>query len=309
MSDKAIFHRSGVMVIEKINDITGEVEVEPVDPIINDLELKIEELQEQIGEEKNKSGYDKNQVKENKQRINEIQSEIKDIRNRAEKLIDLNNQIILCLDTPQDSLFDTLMSLMSQDIPGDQKYSFAEKSTSGQIVTRVNRLRGMPVLFTTRVIDDTRALRFQEKNRRFPNVTPNTTCEKIKTANIQTEMKYGLVPEEYDHLVVSREDKQRCKHIIEIIIAKLKHHSKSLEPKELGIRMPFSIARSIPASNNQVWSMTVMERILKYLAIITKVNMDNRPKIVDNETGQFYPICTFDDLKETLQIMATATAA
>ena len=48
-----------------------------------------------------------------------------------------------------------------------------------------------------------------------------------------------------------------------------------------------------------------MERILKYLAIITKVNMDNRPKIVDNETGQFYPICVFDDLKETLQIMAT----
>jgi hypothetical protein len=302
MSDKAIFHRSGVMVIEKINDITGDVEVEPVDPIISNLESESEELQDQISEEKAKSNFDKSLVKENKQRINEIQSEIKDIRNRAEKLIDLNNQIILFLDTPQDSLFDTLMSLMSQDISGDQKYQFAEKSTSGQMVTRVNRLRGMPVLFTTRVIDDSRAVRFQEKNRRFPNITPDTTGDKIKTANMQTEMKYGLVSEEYDRLVVSREDKQRCRQIIKVIIAKLKHHSKSLQPKELGIRMPFSIARSIPASNNQVWSMTVMERIMKYLAIITKVNMDTRPRIIDTETSQFYPICTFEDLKETLQI-------
>ena len=37
MSDKAIFHRLGVMVIEKINDITGEVEVEPVHRIGNDF--------------------------------------------------------------------------------------------------------------------------------------------------------------------------------------------------------------------------------------------------------------------------------
>ena len=123
---------------------------------------------------------------------------------------------------------------------------------------------------------------------------------------MQTEMKYGLVPEEYDTLVVSREDKQRCRHIIKVIIAKLKHHSKSLQTKELGIRMPFSIARSIPANNNQVWSMTVMNRIMKYLAIITKVNMDSRPRIIDTDTGQFYPICTFEDLTETLQIMATA---
>ena len=45
----------------------------------------------------------------------QIESEIKYIRSCEEKLIDLNNQIILCLDTPQDSLFDALMSLMSQD--------------------------------------------------------------------------------------------------------------------------------------------------------------------------------------------------
>jgi hypothetical protein len=92
MSDKAIFHRPGVMVIEKNNDKTQELDIEPIDPILNELELKIEEIQEQMKTGKNTS--------ENKRRIKEIESEIKDINERAEKLIDLNNQIILGLDTP-----------------------------------------------------------------------------------------------------------------------------------------------------------------------------------------------------------------
>jgi hypothetical protein len=49
--------------------------------------------------------------------------------------------------------------------------------------------------------------------------------------------------------------------------------------------------------------MTVAERTMKYLAMVTKLNMDNRPRIVDKETGAFYPIATFDDLKETLLLM------
>jgi hypothetical protein len=49
--------------------------------------------------------------------------------------------------------------------------------------------------------------------------------------------------------------------------------------------------------------MTVMDRTTRYLTIITKVNMDSRPRIIDTETGKFYPISTFEDLKETLELM------
>src|SRR5919199_4850596 len=54
--------------------------------------------------------------------------------------------------------------------------------------------------------------------------------------------------------------------------------------------------------------MTVMDRTMRYLAIITKVNMDSRPKIIDTKTGKFYPISTFEDLKETLQLMGMASS-
>ncbi len=53
--------------------------------------------------------------------------------------------------------------------------------------------------------------------------------------------------------------------------------------------------------------MTVLTRLLNYIAIITKVNMDSRPKIVDTETGVFYPISIYDDLKDALEIMKTAS--
>jgi hypothetical protein len=204
------------------------------------------------------------------------------------------------------------MSLISQDTPRDQKYAFVEKSASGQIRTRINRLRGIPVLFTTRVIDDTRGLRFDEKNRRFINITPDTSKEKIKAANKMIGLKYGCLPVEYDTLVVSREDKEKCKHIIKVIIAKLKQQSRNLKPKDSGIKVPNpiidAISESIPVSENQVWSMTVQGRLMKYLTIITKVNMDSRPKIVDRETGQTYPIMIFDDLKQTLELMHRAAS-
>ena len=31
--------------------------------------------------------------------------------------------------------------------------------------------------------------------------------------------------------------------------------------------------------------------------------MDHRPRLVDKNTGAFYPISTFEDLKETLELM------
>jgi hypothetical protein len=54
----------------------------------------------------------------------DLELEIKDIESTAEKLIQLDNQIILCLDTPEPSVYDALMSIISQNTERDQQYSF-----------------------------------------------------------------------------------------------------------------------------------------------------------------------------------------
>ena len=198
-----------------------------------------------------------------------------------------------------------MLSLISQDSERDQEYTFVEQSGSGKFGARTNILTGTPVIFTTRVTDDTENKRFAEKNRRFINVTPNTSEAKNKAAIELMFKKYGSTPEEYDIQVVSREDKKRAKKIIEIIFEKLRHHSSLLDQKdrETGVKIYFwqSLHHAIPAEDP--WSMTVTDRIIMYLSVYAKIRMDFRPRLVNKETGAFYIIPIFEDLRDTFDIM------
>ena len=293
ISDKAIFHSDGQLVVE--DPVTGDVR--HLDPIIDELEARIDELEVQDS-------------RGNKPQIREIESEIKSLKRSAQKLIDLTNKIIIIQDTPQQTVFNLLMTLLSQDTPKDQIYAFTDKTSgSGKLTQSRNRIRGMPVIFTTQVIDDTDNQRFEEKNRRFIHVTPNTSREKIREANKLTAFKYGFLPDEYDQLVVSRPDIARAKQIIRTIIAKLNQHTKHLGPKNTGVKIPFatSLLDSLP-DDGRVWQMTVGERFMKYLSMNTKLHMDQRPKLVHKETGAFYPIATLEDLKDTLPLIERAAS-
>ena len=202
------------------------------------------------------------------------------------------------------------MSMISQD-SDDQLYEFTDKSGTGKIGSKVNRLRGTPTIFNTQVIDDSRQVRYQEKNRRLIHVIPDTSTKKIHTTMDLISHRYGLVNEEYDIQVVNGVDKKRVKDIVSIITDKLIDHSKFLAPKESGVKICFgkSIAYGIHKGGDiGEWGMTVMDRTMRYLTIITKVNMDSRPRIIDTETGKFYPISTFEDLKETLELMGMASS-
>ena len=131
---------------------------------------------------------------------------LKNLMQSLKKLIELDNKIFLFLDTAQEGLFNTLMSMISQD-SNDQLYEFSDKSNTGKIGSKINRLRGTPTIFNTQVIDDTRQVRYQEKNRRLIHVIPNTSTEKIHSAMGLIGQRYGLVDEEYGIQVVSGADK------------------------------------------------------------------------------------------------------
>jgi hypothetical protein len=302
MSDKALFHRHGVDMI--VDEDTGNTIF--AQPLIDDLKIKIEEL-----EEKNEQLIDALKRKENKIELQRLKSKLQDIRDRSQKLIELDNTIFLFLDTAQEGLFNTLMSMISQDSPDDQLYEFTDKSGVGKLGSKVNRLRGTPTIFNTQVIDDTRQTRYQEKNRRFIHVIPDTSTKKIHAAMDLIGQRYGLVDEEYDAHVVDSADKERAKEIVSLLVDKLIDHSNFFAPKKPGTKICFtkSVAHGIHKGREvEEWAMTIMDRTMRYLAIITKVNMDSRPKIVDTETGKFYPVSTFEDLKEALQLMAMASS-
>ena len=151
-----------------------------------------------------------------------------------------------------------------------------------------------------------RGQRFAEKNRRFINVNPDTSAKKIMTAKHLIGLKGGMLPEELDDMVVSKVDKEKAKSICSYIVRKLIKHSQFFAPKETGVKMAFipSVAYGLPGDPNDVWGMTVMDRLIRYLSIITKVRMDSRPRLIDLEKpGKFYPVATFGDLREALSLM------
>ena len=232
MSDKAMLHKEGTMVIE---DDDGQPV--PLDPLVEKLEGDKEKLNEELSNLSN-NHVDKERRKILKKLIAGIEEEIKSLRMISQKQIVLENRIILLLDTTQDSLFNALMSLVSQDTKDDQKYEYVD--TSSSIKTRVNRFKGIPAIFTCQVVDDSRQVRYAEKNRRFIHVIPDTSSDKIQTAMDQIGLRYGLLPEEFDTQVVSREDKQQAKKICSRIVKKLIDHSRYLEPKDSGIKVTFS---------------------------------------------------------------------
>ncbi len=172
------------------------------------------------------------------------------------------------------------MSLLSQD-SREQLYIFTDKDSSGKrLQTRTVLLRGAPLIMTTQVVDDTRNYRFAEKNRRFIHVNPNTTENKIGEAMRQMAIKLGGPSDDFES-IVSSEDIKKSKEIIEKLCKKLNNHNQKFldnDIKDNGVKIPYAsiLYSSLPTSD--AWSMTVLTRLLNYIAIITKVNMDSRPK-------------------------------
>jgi hypothetical protein len=276
-SNKAFQHKEGELVIK---DEDGNYT--PLQPQLDKLEDQADDMDE--GPE-----------------LKKLLKQIKALKRKGQKLIILDDTIIVIQDTPQDALLNNIMSLVSQDSERDQEYLFVNDKLQGTS----NIIRGMPVIFYTRVLDDTHNNRAEEVFRRFVNISPNSTKEKTQEANRITSKRFGLLPEEYDEQIVSNTDKERAKEIIKNMVENLKAHTTYLAPKQSGVKILFEETISHAMPYHDVFQMTVNDRLIRYLSIITKVKMGSRPRLVHRVTGAFYPVPTFDDLKEAFTLMQT----
>lgn len=282
VTDKAFFYMKGKMVIK--GDKPGEFI--DVKPIISELKLRKRKKKETITDEEEHA----------------IDEEIERLEEESLRLIDLRFIDIILADTPQEGLLNAIMSILSQDSENSD-YMYTDKN---KMQSTKNVILGMPVFIYTRVLDDTKNPRAEEVFRRFVNVTPNVTPDKINSANKLTFVKMGTLSEQYDKIVVSEEDTRKAKEIVALLVDKLIIHSQYFGFKDSGIVIPYikTLANMLPSDD--VFMMTVADRFARYLAIVTKTRMDSRPRFVHRTTGAFYPIATFEDLKETFELMESA---
>ena len=167
MSDKALFHRPGKLVIKNENG-----EYQPVEDKIAEIDSEIEDKASEVY-----TTSDPNLKKGVKSQIRSLQDEKNELTKNAIKLIDLNNKALIFLDTPNHTLLEAIMSLLSHD-NHEVEYHYID-SFNG-IKTKTNVLRGFPTVIFTAAIDYSKYQRWPEIQRRFIVTNPKMTPEKYR---------------------------------------------------------------------------------------------------------------------------------
>ncbi len=167
MSDKALFHRPGVLVIKNENG-----EYQPVEDKIAEIDSEIEDKASEVY-----TTSDTNLKKGLKSQIKCLEDEKRELTRGAMKLIDLDHKALIFLDTPNHTLLEAIMSLLSHD-NYEVEYHFVDNLNG--IKTKINVLRGFPTVIFTAAVDYSKYQRWPEIQRRFIVTNPKMTPEKYR---------------------------------------------------------------------------------------------------------------------------------
>lgn len=291
MSEKALFHRSGPLVV-KDND-GNYISVKEK---INDIDAQISACRAEIERTTN------NDLKQAKRHeTKDLEEQKKEVYANSKKLIVLSGKTLVFLDSPPAKLLEALMPLLSHDRP-EVEYEFVD--TYNGIKTRGNILRGFPAVIFTAAKDYTNNARYPEIQRRFLITNPEMSQEKYRNAIECISAKYSLPDYAYQLTVISDQEKEIAKNIIiniqnkivDICSSSLKrNHNQVFIPyhEPLKASLPFTDASYMSAAKTLfVW--------IGHLALIHQ-----RPLIcaMNGIYIELIPLATFDDLVEAMSLI------
>ena len=294
MTDKALFHRSGTLVIKNENG-----EYESIEDKIANIDKEIEEKEHEITQ-----SHDKNVKQGLRSLITNLNQDKKNLVKDSRKLIDLSNKIIIFLDTPSQQLLSGLLPLLSHD-KYEIEYEFTD--THNGIKTKNNVLRGWPAIIIAQALDYSKSPRFPEYQRRFITTNPKMTKEKYNEAINLIFDKCSVPDKVYQNEIVSDEDKDKAKEIIKGLKEQIQDICSNVKPGKNNVIIPFRdlILESIP--KEKALDMTRANRLSTYLSFLPIVYFHNRPRLTLVKKGdtkiQTIPIATFEDLQNTISLM------
>jgi hypothetical protein len=305
MTEKALFHKRGMIGV-KVDGQYVSLKL-LLDPLQKEM-TKIEEEKEET-----KTADEKNELN---QEYNELLERVEELENKAVKIIDLQNKVLLFMDTPPENLFSALMPLMSHD-KEETTYEFTD--TDRGIKTRTNVLRGFPSFIFTQAKDFSGYERAEEIMRRFLISNPNMDIGKYNEAADLIAKKYSVPDYVYQETIVSEEETEKAGLIANKILTDIQKLNEYTKPSKNNVIIPFY--ETVRKSLNIVkgLDMTSTARIFGCLSLLPIIKSYRRPKLVIEyptierngvpmkEPDLVIPIATFDDLQETLYLMENST--
>jgi hypothetical protein len=296
ITDKALFHRAGKLVIK--NNANGEYE--DAEGLIEEYNSRIESLKSELESCKNKDKKDGL-----KAQIKAVEEEKRDLENSTIKLIDVSHKILMVLDTVKPGLLNTLMSILSHD-NYETEYEYADSTNNG-IKTKVNVIRGFPAFFYAQALDISHYKRYPEIKRRFLKITPKMTKEKYRAAIELIGKKFGLPDFMYQEVVVSNAEKVKAREIVHRFKDNILNVCSAIEPGNNNVIVPFqkNVLDALKADDAQ--DMTVTYRLFSWLSLLPIVKIEKRPRLIIRKKGevirQVIPFALFEDLKEAIFLM------
>ena len=285
MTDKALFHRTGKLVVK--NEIG---EYESIDEKIVKMDSEIDDKQSEISTTKNP---DLKQALQNQIKVLQIQK--KDLGKSARKLIDLSHTTIVFQDTPSLGLLSALMPLLSHD-KFEVEYEYVD--THNGINTRTNVLRGWPAVILSQAIDDSHYKRYPEIQRRFIITNPKMSTEKYSDAIDLIGDRYGLPDFAYQEEIINDADKEKTKRTIRELKDKISACVR-LDPGKNNVIVPFSEAITAALPHEKAADMTIANRLFSAISLSAIINVDKRARFVLRKDGdpvmQTIPFATFED--------------
>jgi hypothetical protein len=298
MTDKALFHRQGVLVIK--NEIG---KYEPINEKIAEIDSEIQDKENELENTKDRN------LKQGLRSASEgLKNKKRDLLKDAKKLIDLSHKILVFLDTPRTELFNALMPLLSHD-KYEVEYEFVD--THNGIKTKTNVLRGWSAVIFAQAIDYSHYQRYTEIQRRFIITNPKMSTEKYKRAVDLIGDKFGLPDFAYQEKIVSDEQKEQVREIIKEIKEKILDFCSGIEPGKNNVIIPFNeIITKLLLPKDKALDMTTANRFFVFLSLLPLINIDKRPRLVLRKKGdpviQIIPFALFEDLKEAMFLMEYA---
>jgi hypothetical protein len=295
MTDKALFHRQGTLVIK--NKETGEYE--PIEDKIADIDSEIEDKESEIHSTK-----DSNLKQGLRSQIKELNRQKREMLKGAMKRIDLNHKVLIFADTPKHTLLEAIMSLLSHD-RYEVEYEFVD--TFNGIKTKSNVLRGFPTVIFTAAVDYSKHPRWAETQRRFIITNPNMSPEKYKESIQLMGARSALPDFVYGATIVSQNEKDQARELIKGLKDRILSITERNTLNSPNVFIPFyeSIEKALPS--NKASDMTTAQRLYNYMTLFPIINIDKRPRLIIRNRGdpmiKTCPFATFDDLRDSIYLM------
>jgi hypothetical protein len=229
----------------------------------------------------------------------EIESKIKQLRKESWYLIDFRNKWLIFLDSQNMALWESLKTLLSHDSE-KQKHQVTNK-VGGRNTQERMIFRGSPAVTYCSAKDESKYDIASEMDTRFETIHLKNNPVKYEKS-IDLISKKSMFPSEmYEEEVVSKQDLEDAKELVQILIENVKifgskkNSVSNLYSEKLGKLYP----KSSSATSREY------TRLMQMITMLTLCNSNYRCKLIMDENR--YPVTQLQDIEKAVSLIKQKT--